>query len=339
MKIAIVGAGAIGGSIAAALDRAGHQVELAARGDNLVAIRQSGIRLTGAWGDHVAHVTAHEQLTRRPELALVCTKAQDARAAITANADLLRGLPVVIVQNGLEALDTARAALPEATWIGALALYATSYLSPGEVTVTTSGPTYLGTGAGPVGSAALAAASTLAQGIPAQAIGNFRGAQWTKLIVNQVNAMPAITGLSAQQTLAHPRLNPVISASMREAVRTGFARKIHYGSVQGLNNALLRVFAVAPVRLGGALPRLMGRRMGGTPNPGSTLQSIRRGQPTEIDYLNGAVVAEARQLGRHAPVNQALTDLVHRVERSGEFVAPDEVVAVVAAAVAADARS
>jgi 2-dehydropantoate 2-reductase len=62
------------------------------------------------------------------------------------------------------------------------------------------------------------------------------------------------------------------------------------------------------------------------PNPGSTLQSIRRGQPTEIDYLNGAVVAAAEAAGRHAPVNEALTRMVHEVERSGAFLPPAEVV-------------
>ncbi|MCU1477924.1 MAG: 2-dehydropantoate 2-reductase, partial [Subtercola sp.] len=325
MQIGIVGAGAIGGSIAAALNRAGHTVELTARGDNLVAIREAGIQLTGAWGDHVARVEANEHLTVRPQLAFVTTKAQDARDAILANAEVLRGLPVVIVQNGLESLDTARAALPDANWIGALALYATSYLSPGEVTITASGQTFLGTGTGAPDAETIAAAATLAEAIPARAVANFRGAQWTKLIINQVNAMPAITGLSAQQTISSDVLRPIITASMREAVRTGFALHTHYGSLQGLSNPLLRAFAVAPVSVGALLPRLMARRMGDTPNPGSTLQSIRRGQLTEIDYLNGAVVTQARVAGRSAPLNQTLVEFVHEVERTGAFVTPEAV--------------
>jgi 2-dehydropantoate 2-reductase len=65
--------------------------------------------------------------------------------------------------------------------------------------------------------------------------------------------------------------------------------------------------------------------MGATPNPGSTLQSIRRGQLSEIDYLNGAVVAEARAIGQEAPVNAALTALVHEVEATKAFIAPAEV--------------
>jgi 2-dehydropantoate 2-reductase len=62
------------------------------------------------------------------------------------------------------------------------------------------------------------------------------------------------------------------------------------------------------------------------PNPGSTLQSIRRGQLTEIDYLNGAVVAEANAHGLEAPINAQLVELVHEVERTRVFLSPAEVV-------------
>ncbi|MEO8907889.1 MAG: ketopantoate reductase C-terminal domain-containing protein, partial [Microbacteriaceae bacterium] len=102
-----------------------------------------------------------------------------------------------------------------------------------------------------------------------------------------------------------------------------------FGALQGLNNGMLRTFARLPLSLGQALPRLMARRMGPTPNLGSTLQSIRRSQPTEIDYLSGAVVTAARQHGRAAPVNAALVDLVHEVERTGQFASADQVSAAV----------
>ena len=93
--------------------------------------------------------------------------------------------------------------------------------------------------------------------------------------------------------------------------------------------AVLAFFFVAraPRWAAQAVPLLMKRRMGSTPNPGSTLQSLRRGQLTEIDYLNGAVVAEAHAAGMAAPVNEAVTALVHEVERSSAFLDPDTVAA------------
>ncbi|MEV8214811.1 2-dehydropantoate 2-reductase [Leifsonia sp. NPDC077715] len=324
MRIGVIGTGAIGGTIAALLDRVGHLVEVTARGEQLAAIRADGLRLDGAWGTHTAHPDVAETLQTRPELAFVCTKAQDAAAAIEANRALLDGIPVVIVQNGLAGLREAQALLPDSDCVGALALYAASFLSPGRVSVTTPANTYLGAGDGPPPPAAVEAARILDAAMPAQAIDNFTGAQWTKLIVNQINALPAITGLSAQEVIGDRRLRPILTASLQEATRVGYARGVRYGSIQGLDDRLLRIVARAPRWAAQAVPLLMKRRMGATPNPGSTLQSIRRGQLTEIDYLNGAVVDEARAAGVEAPINAAITGLVHEVEQNG-FLTPDQV--------------
>lgn len=326
MRIGVIGAGAIGGAVAALLDRVGHLVEVTARGDHLAAIRRDGLRLDGGWGSHTARVDAAETLQSTPELVFLCTKAQDARAAIEENAHLLGGITVVVVQNGLAGLRQATELLPGSDCVGALALYASSYLSPGRITVTTTANTYLGAGDGPPPESAVAAARILDAAMPAFAVENFTGSQWTKLIVNQVNAMPAITGLSVQQTLGDRGLRAIVTASMQEATRVGFDRGVRYGSIQGLDDRILRFVARAPRWAAQAVPLLMKRRMGATPNPGSTLQSIRRGQRSEIDYLNGAVVAEAAELGRPAPVNAELTALVHEVERSGAFVPRDAVV-------------
>ena len=325
MRIGVIGAGAIGGTIAALLDRAGHDVEVTARGAHLEAIRATGLQLSGGWGAHTARVQAAETLTTAPELAFVCTKAQDAAAAIREHSSLLAGIPVVIVQNGLTGLGEASALLPDSACVGALALWAASYLSPGQVSVTTPATTYLGSGDGPPNAATLTVARVLGAVMPSEATANFTGCQWTKLMVNQINAMPAITGLSVQETLSDRHLRLIVTASLREAVRIALASGVRFGSLQGLTDTILRFVARSPLTVAQVVPLLMRRRMGRTPNPGSTLQSIRRGQPTEIDYLNGAVVDQAALIGRDAPINAALVGLVHRVEHTGAFVAPDEV--------------
>jgi 2-dehydropantoate 2-reductase len=95
--------------------------------------------------------------------------------------------------------------------------------------------------------------------------------------------------------------------------------------VQGVSGNVLGLIGALPLALGAQFPRLLARRMGTVPNPGSTLQSIRRGQLTEIDFLNGAVVQEAATHGLTAPVNAAIVELVHEVERTGAFLSPAEV--------------
>jgi 2-dehydropantoate 2-reductase len=331
VRIGIIGAGALGGTFAALLARAGHDVEVTARGAGLEAIRADGIRLSGGYGDVHARVAAVEALTVRPELVLLCTKAQDAPMALGRHAELIDGVPVVVVQNGLEGVATAERLLPASSCMGMLSIIAANYTEPGRVRVTTTAASYLGRGDGPADDESRRIAAILSEAVPVIAIDDFRGAQWTKLVVNMLNAVPAIVGRSVQEVLHDRRLRRVVAASMRETVRVGMARGIRFGSLQGLSNARLRLFARVPVALGQVLPWMMGVRMGKVPNLGSTQQSVRRGQPTEVDHLNGAVVREAVLAELDAPVNEALTVLVHEVERIGEFLPEQRVLAEVPA--------
>ncbi|MBB5634071.1 2-dehydropantoate 2-reductase [Cryobacterium mesophilum] len=325
MRVAVIGAGAVGGTIAALLERAGHEVEVTARGDHLEAIRSGGIRLGGAWGEHVAPVTANPTLTKAPELAIVTTKALDAAAALRENADWIRGVPVVIVQNGIRSISTARAILRHTDLVGGLAMFAASLVEPGRVAVTTSGATYLGNDDGGLGVDYVV--SVLGAVMPVKSSDNFAGAQWTKLIVNQINALPAITGTSAQATIANSALREVLTRSMQEAVAVAIASGIRFEKVQGLSNGLLRLFRRLPAAIAQLLPLVMRWRMGRVPNPGSTLQSIQRGHKTEIDFLNGAIVDAGTAVGVPTPINAALVRLVHEVERTGVFLDAAEIVA------------
>ncbi len=330
MKVAVVGAGAVGGAIAAVLHRGGHDVEVTARGAHLEAIRENGITLTGQWGDHVASVEANPVLSRAPELAIVTTKALDAGSALRANAEWLRGIPVVVIQNGVVGINTAHQELPGADIVGGLAVFAASLVEPGHVAITTPGSTYLGTtqeGSSVSRLAVEYAASVLGAVIPVHITHNFAGAQWTKLIVNQINALPAITGMSAQATIDDRGLRTVLTRSMREAVGVAFDSGVRFERMQGLSHAILGVFYRAPLAIAEAFPLFMKRKMGRIPNPGSTLQSIRRGQKSEIDYLNGAIVDAAEANRTTAPINAALVALVHEVEATGTFFTPAEVVA------------
>ena len=315
MRIAVIGAGAVGGAIAARLVGCGFEVEVTARGAQLAAIRHGGIRLRGMWGSVDAAVTASAKLSTRPDFAIFTTKAHDAEAAMLANTATLNGVPLLVIQNGLEGIETARRVLPESTISGGLAMFAASYLSPGEVTITAHGPTFIG------GEGAVEAAQLLGHAIAVDLVPDFEGAQWTKLVVNQVNALPAITGMSAQATIRSQPLRRMLVDSMRETVHVGLAKGVHFATLSGLSHALLRLFAAAPWWIAQLVPLLMARRMGPVANPGSTLQSIRRGQLSEIDYLNGAVVKAGARVGVDTPVNARLVALVHEVERTGEFVA------------------
>lgn len=323
MRIGVVGAGAIGGTLAAMLDRAGDEVVVTARGEQLDAIRARGLTMTGAWGDHVARVGAAQVLPEPPDLALLTVKAQDAAAAATANAQVLAGVPVVVVQNGLTGPQALRSVLPQSPLMAGLSLIAAAYLEPGSITVTASNTTVLAADTA-TETDLRAAAGVLRRAVPVTVARDLVGAQWSKLVVNQLNAAPAVTGLAGQQALAAPRLRTAIASAMRETVRVGRAAGVQPSGVPGVTPGVLRLLVTLPPALSGRLvaARLVAG-MGPVPNLGSTLQSIRRGRPTEIDHLSGAVAAEGDRLGVPTPVNHRIVELVREVAETGRFLAPD----------------
>jgi 2-dehydropantoate 2-reductase len=229
------------------------------------------------------------------------------------------------VQNGLGGLRVAHEQLSGSPLIGGLALMAASYVSPGVVTVTGGNPLILGAGPGCTPETLTAVAQVLGGAIEVEVTPDIVGAQWTKLLINHVNALPAITGMSVQEVIADRDLRRIMTASMRETVQVARRIGVRFGTVQGVSGAVLNLIGALPLALGAQFPRLLARRMGTVPNPGSTLQSIRRGQLTEIDFLNGAVVQAAAEHELSAPINSGIVDLVHEVERTGTFLPPAEV--------------
>ncbi|GAA1735132.1 ketopantoate reductase family protein [Microcella frigidaquae] len=337
MRIAVIGAGAVGGLLAALAARAGHEVLVTARGEHADAIAAAGLRVDGGWGAWVAPVELVRSIPNETvDLLVLATKAHDSTAALAPWSEH-DGTPVLVLQNGLGGEQAVRDALPHSPVAIGLALFAVSLAGPGRITVT--GPNGLTLGGDP---AAVAVAEPLLRsalpggGAPdgtAELVlaPDIRGAQFTKLLVNQVNALPAITGLSVQQTVADAGLLPILARGMVETVAVGDAAGVAWGRIGGVDAE-----AVARIRTGGTaaadeLARALAAGMGEVPNPASMLQSIRRGCTTEVDQINGAVVALGASLGVATPVNAALVALVHEVERTGRHLASTDFAAALAA--------
>jgi 2-dehydropantoate 2-reductase len=116
-----------------------------------------------------------------------------------------------------------------------------------------------------------------------------------------------------------------LAAAMRETIRVARADGVRLEGLPTLSPGLIRTLELLPLPLAArVLRRGVLQRMGAVPNPGSTLQSIRRGRPTEIDHLSGAVAAAGERVGVPTPVNRRIVALVHEIEATGAFLRPDE---------------
>jgi len=325
-RIAVIGAGAVGSALGALLHRAGENVVLIARPAHNGAIRRGGLQVDGDTGNFIAQVEAAETLNFRPDLALLTVKSQDVIAALKANHAFLDDVPVVTFQNGIRSDELAASILSREQILSAVVLMHVTYLLPGKVTVVYRGKLMLGRPFGPRDSKVDEVAHILNQAVPTLVTDNIQGAHWLKLIVNLNNALPAITNFTMSEIYTNTSLRNLAVGLMREGLRVIDRAKITLESLPEVSVGLTKLINWMPSGIGGRIAAAKVRRLTTVwPLWGSTLQSIQRGRPTEIDYLNGEIAELGKRYGEVTPLNTKVVELVHQVERTGQFLSVEEI--------------
>jgi 2-dehydropantoate 2-reductase len=325
VRIAVIGSGAIGCTLGALLARSGQDITLIGRAEQVAVIHRHGLRVDGCLGDFTVPVAAAEVLAFRPDLALLTVKNQDVTTAVRNNLPSLENVPVVLCQNGIRSHDLVSPLLPPRMILSAVIFANAVYDTPGKVTLAYSGSLIVGRPFGCLDHQAHAVAQVLRQAITTQESHNIRGAQWLKLIVNLNNALSAMTNLNMSQVYANPYLGRLGVQIMREGLRLIKRGAIPLEPLPEVSLNRMQLLRFLPVGLVARAIAVEANRLTPWPVLVSTLQSIRRGRPSEIEYLNGEIVKLGQDLGLSAPLNTTAVELVHEVERTGRFFSVQEV--------------
>ncbi len=318
LRIAIVGAGALGSYVGARLAQAGQQVVLIGRAAHVETTLRDGL-LVHSEGrvDRVAiQATTDAAEVRGADLILVCVKSADTAGVALQLAPLLRANAAVLsLQNGVDNAATLARLLGRPVGI-AVAYIAAALAAPGVVQHSGGCALVLGLvasdGAAPVAARAppwlpvpvpvpvplSAWAAMFAQaGFDVRLTDAPLSALWDKLIVNcACNAISGLAPASYGAMAALPAIRELQAAIVREAVAVAQAEGV---PVQ-LDAALAAV-----ERVGQAMPL----------QRSSTAQDLARGRPTEMAQLNGHVAQRGAALGVPVPLNRALWALVTLAER------------------------
>jgi 2-dehydropantoate 2-reductase len=304
MKVCIVGCGAIGSLFAAHLARL-DDVEVWAydlAADHIAAINASGLRLSGE-SDLLSYPRATTDATEIPpcEFGIVATKSLHTRAAIEAVARVFADGAVCSVQNGAGNEEIIAEFVPRV--MRGTTFPAGRILEPGHVQQDTGGKTWIGPFEPKP--ASMDEVETLASkltesGMETLALGDSRGAQWTKLIFNAAtNPIGALTGLPHGVACDQPLLRKLISALVAEGVAVADALDIQLDS--------------DPEEL------IDHARDVAYHHKASMLQDVLAKRPTEVAAMNGGIVQFGAEHGIATPLNQAIWALIDAVEYSWTF--------------------
>ena len=293
MKVAVLGAGAVGCYFGGLLARAGHDVLFVGRKPHVDAVNARGLILeTTTFNATVAaRASTQTRAIDRPDLVLVCVKSADTESAGEALAGrLARETTILSLQNGVDNAERLSAIL-QRTVEPAIVYAGVEMAGPGHVKHHGRGELVMGASErGDTVAAALREA-----GIPTKTLDDIRPALWTKLVVNC-----AYNALSAIGVLPYGRMMRIEGA--RDVIANVVAECAAVAKAAGV--ALPHDILTTTLALADGMPNQYS----------STAQDISRGKPTEIDFLNGYIVRKGREYGVPTPTNLTLQVATHLTE-------------------------
>ncbi len=223
IRIAVVGAGALGLYYGAMLQRGGHQVSFLLRRDYEV-LRQNGLQVTTPAGDfHLSQIDGYHETAAMPEvdLVLVGMKTFDNHRLVDLLSPLMaNGAAVLTLQNGLGNEELLAAAFGAERVLGGIAFLCANRGEPGTVHHLGQGPIRLGEFVGGLSPRAeTIAAQFSAAGIPCNAVADLVETRWEKLVWNiPFNGLCALTRLPTDRLLAHKESRLLVRQLMKEVV-------------------------------------------------------------------------------------------------------------------------
>jgi len=319
LKFLVVGAGAVGGITAALLKKNGLDVQIVCKYDDYASlISDSGIEVSGVYGRFIVRMDAFatiSQVKEKKDIILLATKATDIMGiAQELKTILTKDGYLISLQNGICEDDLASVFGKEKI-IGCVTGWGATMESMGKLVMTSKGDFILGYPDRKPDDILLNIAEMMSFVAPVRTTDNIIGHLYSKLIINScITSLGAICGLYLGKMLMIRKIRRIFIEIIREAVMVADKMKINievFGNrldfkkfIQGNNmfsdfrrHLLLMVIGYKYRRL-----------------KSSTLQSLERGKPTEIDFLNGYIVRNAAELGVRVPVNDAIVNMIHQIE-------------------------
>jgi 2-dehydropantoate 2-reductase len=344
-RIAVVGAGAVGGYIGAHLTHAGHDVTLIDLWPAHVETMQAkGLKISGMTEAEAftvpvkaIHLTQAQEIAKgQPiDIAILSVKSYDTVWATSFIAQYLSPDGYIVsAQNSIN--ETAIASV--VGWgktVGCMVgnNYAVDLYEPGCIRRTMpKGGTYAALQVGEVHGRITPRVKQLAALMSAvdksDTTTNLWGVRWSKLVVNGMrNGVSAATGMGGNERDGHDRIRRIVMQLAGEAVKVGRAQGLDLETIAGLEPDL---YAAAIDGDAAAFGRVEASMVAGTKGTArsalqrpSMAQDMAKGRRTEIEHMNGLIAARGKSVGCLAPTHEALTGVVQRVER-GEIPAKPE---------------
>ncbi|MCF7869900.1 MAG: 2-dehydropantoate 2-reductase [Candidatus Omnitrophica bacterium] len=317
MQIAVLGCGAIGGLFLGHLSKELEDVLGIVRSYQVDSLENEGLVIKDSNKEEKINVKIDTKLTKQVDLAIVSTKINDLEEIIKENIDYLKNAVVISTQNGLRAESILVKFFPAEKIITTIVMFGATFYSPNKVVSNFSGDLIMGNIFDKKVAKEKKIRKVLKNSFNLKLSENIKGAKYLKLFINLNNCIPAILGKSMQEAFRNPEIAKLAIKLNKEAYQLISQAGISLESLPSYPKERIEGLVSMPLEDAASLFSKIMINLSKEPLYGSLLQSIKRGKPSEIDYINGEVVALAKNNNQQAPLNEKMVSLVHRVEKEG----------------------
>lgn len=319
LSLLVIGAGAVGGITAALLKKKEYNVEIVAKhADYASLIINMGIEVTGVCGDVKQKMPAYASVSdvkKKKDLIFLATKATDMIEAAKSVKNILKDDGKVIsMQNGI-CIDDLVTVLGKDRVIGCITGWGATMDSRGKLIMTSTGDFIIGYPQKKPDEFLKSVGHIMSSVVPVKVTDNLMGHLYAKLIINScITSLGAICGLYLGKMLSVKKVRRIFIEIIREAVVVAdkmgirievFGDRLDFYKFLKGNNFIADIRRHLFILIIGFKYRKL---------KSSSLQSLERGKPTEVDYLNGYIASNGEKFITDVPVNKAVVRIIHEIE-------------------------
>ncbi len=319
LRAAIYGAGAMGTVLGAYITRAGGKIDLITRNkQHVAALKRGGAHITGQV-DFTVPVSAltPEEMTGEYDIIILMTKQRFNEQTVSYLLPYLSPHGAICTaQNGLPEDSVANVAGKERT-LGCAVSWGATFVGCGEASLTSSPDKLTFALGSPYGENDMtgAVAKLLALMGDVTIEDNFSGARWAKIAVNSAfSPLSAMSGKTFGEISADKKTRRLAQLLLKECFTAAEACGVEMGKIQGhdikklydYNGRLKRALSFA------LIPAAMKKH---SALVSGMYYDLAAGRLCDIDFVNGKIIAAAKENGVDLPVNRAAVELIHSIER------------------------
>ncbi|MEX2394873.1 MAG: 2-dehydropantoate 2-reductase [Actinomycetota bacterium] len=309
-----VGAGAVGGVIAARLVRSGVDLSVFDTNERHVdLIRSRGVIVDGLDGGTATTLDAvMDPPSKVFDVVLLAVRSHHTADALNAvDGAIGDATDVVSLQNGINE-DVISDAVGAARTIGCVVGFGSTWIEPGRIELNAEGDLRIGRLDGSQDARLHHARELLDAAFPTKITDNIRGALWAKMLVNSMTVLGALGGMLTGDVLGTPERRRIVARVVAEGVRVARAEGVRLPNVFGVVSPELVDTDEWEPALDAALQRIR-------PAIGAirsvTWRDFEIGRPTEVDAVTGEIVRRRERLGVPTPLSEVVFARLKEIEQ------------------------